>query len=314
MRPHDEGGKSAEKILDAMGNLSDEAYQTRDGDLIEPAPQGAAQNKKPKIMRYLAGLAAAYALFFVVTQLILPFVRGNGASKGSGSQAMEDGCSQFMSYKGPLLPLMTGPGEKAEDLRAERQINFDFYLLEEKNGEAKNHLRSLLVKDSYSIENKGGQRIIQFLYPFVSSVDQLFFTAPRVIKDGEVIESRLYYGDYTGGFAPASGSESEGEGESINLREIRNWEDLQDLLSSGAYLEKARDQGPDLSQVPAIVYEFKESYYPEGQADAPNPSLVAGLEIDEEATRVLNVGFDGRLKFFLSFCSIVNKIAVNTGL
>lgn len=293
MRPNEDERKRSEKLLASLTDLTDETFYTQDGRLIEPAPHLQEKKKKTKLIRYLTGLAAAFVFFFAATRLVLPLMRGGSGRQSGSGPAMEDGSSVFMSYKGPVLPLMIGLKEEGEDLVADRKMTFDFYLLEDKKDEEKDHLRSLLMKDHYSIENKGGQRRIQLVYPFVSRIDQLFFTAPRIMKDGADLDYRLFYSDYTGGFSPAYGGEDDREGESLNLMELRHWQDLQSLLSTSAYFEKVQDKGPDLSQVLAIVYEFKESYYPQDQEDLPNPTLVVGLDIDETETKILNMGFNG---------------------
>lgn len=270
-------------LLDAVGGIKP-AY-------IESADKSKKVRKK-HTWKALVALAACLCLVVLSIQL-LPKVLGGRTGDGSnaGDHLLADGSSEFMSYKGPVLPLSVLKGEDQENLSVHRKILYDFYLLKDKQERDKANLSFVQVKDIYRVENTGSKRTIKFLYPFVSSVDELFFTAPRIIKDGKIIESNLHYGDFAGYFSAAYGSQKADE--TLNLENINNWLDFQRMLSTTAYLEKAMEVQQDLRQIPVTVYEFKDSYYPEDRQDVENPTLIAGLVFDKEKTNVLSLGFNG---------------------
>jgi hypothetical protein len=273
------------ELLDAVGGINPKHIATAE-------KLGKVGQKQ--IWKRTALVAACLCLVFAAVQ-ILPHILGGRS--GSGSQAGEhlsaDGSSIFMSYEGPVLPLILSPEEDQASLFADRVITYDFYLVQQIPEGEKPNLGSVLVKDQYKVKNTGDRRSIKLLYPFVSSADELFLTAPRVLKDGEPVESRLYCGDFTGDFVPAGADQ--GSGETLNTEDLRDWQRYQNLLGTTAYLEQAQAAGRDLSQIPVTVYEFKKSYYPENLNDADHPTLVAGLLIDRAKTRILNLGFDGFL-------------------
>ncbi len=272
------------KLLDAVGGIRPDYIALAEKD---------EKAKKQYSWKTLVPIAACLCLVFVAI-LTFPNIFGGNSSGGSGAgeHLSTDGSSAFMSYKGPVLPLLLSPGEAQENLTATRRLTYDFYMLKETPEGEKPNLSSVLIKDEYKIENTGKKKTITLLYPFVSSVDELFFTAPRILRDGKVIESQLYYGDFTGSFSAADGSENASE--TLNMENFRDWEDFQKLLSKTDYLEKAQTTQQDLSQILVTVYELKESYYPENAEGLENPSLVAGLAIDKNKTRVLSLGFNSR--------------------
>lgn len=273
------------KLLDAIGGIRP--------DYI------ASADKKPKkapkhSWKMLVPLAASICLI-IVAALALPNILGGRSGDGSRGQdnLSSDGSAIFMSYQGPVLPVLLAPGQDQADVSANRSLTYDFYRLQEiPEGEQPN-LSSVLVKDEYRLENKAQAKTIRLLYPFVSSVDDLFLSAPRIMSRGKVIPSQLYFGDLTASFSSADGSTTPDE--TLNIEHPSDWQAYQALLATPAYFDQAQAPQPDVSQIPVTVYEFKDSYYPENETGLENPSLVAGLAINKDQTRVLSLGFNGRL-------------------
>ena len=273
------------KLLDAIGG-------------IRPDYIASAEKKPAKVAKYswkmLVPLAASLCLILVAA-LTLPNILGGQTATGSGGdhQLASDGSAIFMSYQGPVLPLMLSPGQDQADLMAHRHVTYDFYHLTQLPEGEQPNVSSVLIKDDYRLENSARARTIRLVYPFVSSVDELFLSAPRIMSRGQVIPSRLLYGDLTGSFTSADGSSAPGE--TLNIENTSDWQAYQALLASPDYFAKARTNQPDVKQTAVTVYQFKDSYYPENEPGLDNPSLVAGLAIDSQQTRVLSLGFTGRL-------------------
>lgn len=73
-------------------------------------------------------------------------------------------------------------------------------------------------------------------------------------------------------------------------------ERLSKILNDGSYLKEALGQSPNTKDIPVKVYSLSNSYYEENNEDE-NPTLVAGIEIDRDKSKVISLGFDGFGKF-----------------
>lgn len=280
-----------EALLDAFGQIEDKHFIKHDGSFIEAAQ---VQGKTKLItLKRISLIAAALVLVFGLAYLIKLIPFGGNSSVGGGSREakiLEDGSTEFMSYKGPVLPLLLR-GEEAilEELQSKRKLTYDFYLNQEINKEA--NVSSVKIVDKYTITNTADSKTVKLSYPFVSNVRDLFFTYPKLTLNGKEIDTRLTYGKFTGQFTSGSIEEID---QSLNYMNARNWTDYNQLLSSDTYYAQAKDkQFLDLNTLPVTVYAFKNTYYPENLEGIETPTLIMGIEIDRAKSKVLNYGFNG---------------------
>jgi len=187
------------------------------------------------------------------------------------------GATQFMSYAGPVFPLMALNG--ADGITATRAVTFDFMGFGETRTTADGlqmYHNDIRIADSYILTNNTPyDTTIAVLYPFSGSLAQLDKLRPAVTVDGDAIATQLIVGSLSGGFA---------------LDTITSWQGYVDLLSGGNYLSRAMQASAPVG-LPVIVYEFSNihSDFTRGEA----PSLAASFDIDFERSTVLTFGFNG---------------------
>lgn len=285
MKNLNKDNKNAEILFKAMGDLDEEAYKSREGEIIDPTSK--AKNKN-YLWKKIAGLAACLALVFVSVSLLKDRLPGSG-SNGPSREITTDEAGSFMKYEGPILPIILGTSDYKDDLKASRKLVFDFFTTNTSDESPKR----ALLKDQYIIENKGAAKKIKFLYPFVSSADDLAYSYPRIDQDGNLLQVKLHYGNYAGDFVSTANEIDPAE--TLNLRDYMSWQDYQKALNDGAYLTDTLGPAPDTKNIPVTVYSLTNSYYEENNEDE-NPTLVAGIEIDRDKSKVLSLGFDGFAK------------------
>lgn len=262
-------------------------------------------------------LAAALALVIGAGSYVLPRLGMGGSAGNSGAGgAGADGATTFMSYAGPVFPLTLKTADG--DITAEREITLDFEpwvkvwwsneeeagsredltpeqrqeVLEDYNewypeGGRWKSSTDIQVTDAYTLTNTAAEdKTVTVLYPFASSLQELWRYQPALTAGGRELETALYAGPYSGGFAGAGGPESEGR---WNLAELNSWEGYKALLADGGYQRSAFEDYPDLSEVPAIVYEFTD---PQGDGSSA-ATIQAGFDLDYAKTTILSWNFNG---------------------
>lgn len=278
--------KNAEILFKAMGDLEEDTYKSREGKIIDPITK---VKNKAFSWKKIGALAACLALVVVSVRLLKDKLPGSG-SRGPSQEITTDESGPFMKYEGPILPLIIDSTDQKEDIKARRKLTFDFFT----TNAADQSPRTALLTDQYLIKNKGPAKKIKLFYPFVSSADDLAYSYPKIDQDGKVLQVKLSYGKYTGDFVSTE-NEIDPE-ETLNLRDYMSWEDYQKTLKDGSYLKDALSQAPATRDIPVTVYSFTNSHYEEGPEDE-NPTLVAGIEIDRDKSKVISLGFDGSGKF-----------------
>lgn len=276
---------NAEKLFQAVGDLEEEAYKAF-GETIDPTTR--AKNKAFS-WKKISALAACLALLAVSINLLKDRLPGSG-SMGPSKEITTDEAGPFMKYEGPILPLILESTDQKEDIRSDRKLVFDFFT----TNVADQSPRAALLTDQYLIKNTGPAKKIRLIYPFVSSPDDLASSFPKIDQDGKALEAKLSYGAYSGDFVSTANEIDPAE--TLNLRDYESWEAYQKVLNDGSYLEEALSPALDARDIPVTVYSLSNSYYEEGPEDE-NPTLVAGIEIDREKSKVLSLGFDGFGKF-----------------
>ena len=285
MKKKNRENKNSETLFKAIGSLEEETYKVggKSVDLDTKAKHKSFSCKK------IGALAACLALVFVSLSFLKEWLPGS-TSMGPSKEITTDEAGGFMKYEGPILPLILGSADYKDDIRAERKLTFDFFTT---NIAAQSPKRALL-KDKYIIENKGPAKKIKLFYPFISSADDLAYSYPKIEKDGNALQTKLHFGNYTGDFVSTENEIDPAE--TLNLRDYMSWKDYQEALNDGSYLKDALDKIPNTKDIPVTVYSLSNSYYEENNEDE-NPTLVAGIEIDREKSKVLSLGFDGFGKF-----------------
>lgn len=268
-----------------------EAIGAADGEMIRRAE--APVKKRKKTWRTLAaclvcavGIGLAGSFFFGGM--------GGSAGGGTGDEFSSDGSRVFMSYSGPVLPL-TAEGDTA-DIEAERKVEFDFspYLPVEESYEdmGKTHTytrwdSSALIKDRYVLTNTAAEeKTLRLLYPYKGTMEQ---EAPMITVNGSQPALQPYYGDYTGSFIGAWGSNHENE--TLNLMSVENWEGVQAILESGQYRSAALNRARVVLDQKVVVYAFTNAAAPE--VEDRNPTLAMTFTMDYDKTTVLTYGFNG---------------------
>lgn len=278
--------KNAEMLFKAIGDLEEETYKTSGGEIIDPTTR---TKSRAFSWKKLGGLAACLALVIISLSLLKDRLPG-ATSRGPSQEITTDESGPFMKYEGPILPLILGSTDQKEDIRASRKLVFDFFTTNIGDQSPK----TALLKDQYLIKNTGPAKKIRLIYPFVSSPDDLAYSYPKIDQDGKDLEAKLYYGSYMGDFVSTANEIDPAE--TLNLRDATSWEDYQKDLNEGSYLKDALSQVPANRDIPVTVYSLTNSHYEESP-QAENPTLVAGIEIDREKSKVLSLGFDGFGKF-----------------
>ena len=278
--------KNAEILFKAMGDLEEDSYKSRGGEIIDPTTK--AKNKSFS-WKKMGALAACLVLVVVSLSFLKDRLPGS-SSMGPSKEITTDEAEGFMKYEGPILPLILGSADYKDDINAGRKLTFDFFT----TNVADQSPKRALLKDQYIIENKGPAKKIKFFYPFVSSVDDLAYSCPTIDQDGNTLQAKLYYGNYTGDFVSTANEIDPAE--TLNLRDYMSWKDYQKALNDGSYLKEALGPSPNTKDIPVTVYSLTNSYYEENNEDE-NPTLVAGIEIDRDKSKVISLGFDGFGKF-----------------
>lgn len=283
--------KNAEILFKAIGDLEEEAYKTSRGETIDPTTKS---KNRAFSWKKIGVLAACLALVIVSASILKDRMPGstsrNPSEKITTDEAPTDESGPFMQYEGPIMPLILGSTDKQEDIKADRKLTFDFFT----TNAADQSPRTALLTDQYLIKNTGPAKKIKLFYPFVSSPDDLAYSYPKIDQDGKALEAKLSYGAYMGDFV-STANEIDPE-ETLNLRDATSWEAYQKALNEESYLKDALSQAPNTKDIPVTLYSFTNSYCDESPEDV-YPTLVAGIEVDRDKSKVLSLGFDGFGKF-----------------
>ncbi|MGN1156881.1 MAG: hypothetical protein ACI4TK_11950 [Agathobacter sp.] len=308
-------------LLDIIGDANDEFIHD------------AKANQKQKVVRFpnwakwSSAIAVCLVLVIGIGSVILPRMGGASSHEGSAGDSGHENGSVFMSYAGPVFPLTLL--EENESISAERNITLDFapwmpvWISNEEEAASHTNLTEeerqdvlqtynewypdggyyqssgdIVVTDSYTLTNTAAtNQTIRVLYPFASNLQSIDKTRPVLTIGENTLDTKLHVGSYAGGFQGAweNGKETQQNPGSLNLQEIKNWEDYQSLLSDGTYLERALGDFVDLSYIPVTLYVFTDAWGPEENDDAgiPNPSIRVMFEMDYEKTTVLSYNFNG---------------------
>ena len=268
-------------------------------DLEESSPEDsreqaieAPSKTKNKIFPWpKIGVIVALLVLVLASSLLLKNRLGGGFSQelGPSSKASNHEFGSFMSYEGPVLPLIIGSENQDLDIHAHRKLVYDFYRVHDMNP----NVKTALLKDQYLIKTSGQENKIKVLYPFVSSVDDMYYSYPKIEQDGRVLEAKLYYGNYMGDFV--STKDEIDPSETLNLKDYASWEEYKKALDEKSYLKASYSSPPDIKDLPVTLYSFSKSYY-EKSTKAEAPTLVAGIKIDRNKSTVLTLGFDGFAK------------------
>lgn len=304
--------RESERLLEAMNSLPD-------ATLEENVPVTAGKKSSWKKWGALAASLAVVVLGVGIFTGFIPLLGGRAGQSGSGS----DGASVFMSYAGPAFPLTLR--EENTAIEAQRNITLDFepwvpvwisnqeeadsrtWLTEEERQDVLDFYNEyypeggqyksstdILVTDSYTLTNTSAEdQSLTVLYPFVSGLNNLEENRPTLTADGTELETTLRVGSYAGGFEGVWGA-NDPEG-TANLAYPHSWTDYQTLLSDGSYLENTLGPGPDVTDVPVVVYKLTDPYGPEQDEEAgiTNPTLRVTFNLDYDKTNILTYGFHG---------------------
>lgn len=266
--------------------LYDAITQVRDELIVD-----AIEVKPAKVRVHWLKFGSIAAAFAVVAGLgagvvsgKIPWLRIGGNAAGGGT----DGSLVFDSYAGPVFPLTAVEG--GGGLTAERTVTYDFCAWE--NGTWP--YTDLPVTDSYTLTNPTGEdRAVTLLYPFAAGLHELERYQPALAVDGRPLDAALLAGGYSGGFGNGIFAAEPG---SLNLRPPEGWEDYKALLSDGSYQAGALADWPDLSHIPATVYEITNPWVKPGAGNKGeggyNPHIHASAEYDFSKTTVLSYGFN----------------------
>lgn len=288
MNKNNKENKNAEILFKAIGDLEEDAYKAC-GEIIDPTTK--VKNKSFS-WKKIAALAACLALVAFSVRFLKDKFPGSDSRQelGPSEEITTDESCQFMQYEGPIMPLILDSKDQKEDIKANRKLTFDFFTTNAEDSSP----RTALLTDQYQIKNTGPAKKIKLFYPFVSSPDDLASSYPKIDQDGKTLEAKLAYGKYTGDFVSTANEIDPAE--TLNLKDYESWEAYQKTLNEESYLKDALSQAPDAGNIPVTVYSFTNSYCKESP-QAENPTLVAGIEIDRDKSKVLSLGFDGFGKF-----------------
>ena len=304
--------RASERLLEAMSSLTD-------ATLEENVPVTGGKKRRWKKWAALAACLCVVVLGVGIFTGYIPLLGGRAGQGGSGS----DGASVFMSYAGPVFPLTLG--EENDAIEAERNVTLDFepwapvWISNREEADSRTWLTEaerqevlelynehypeggqyksstdILVTDAYMLTNTSAEeQTLTVRYPFVSGLDNLEENRPTLTADGTELETTLRVGSYAGGFEGVWGA-NDPEG-TANLAYPHSWTDYQTLLSDGSYLENTLGPGPDVTDVPVVVYKLTDPYGPEQDEEAgiTNPTLRVTFNLDYDKTNILTYGFHG---------------------
>lgn len=264
-----------ETLYDAITEVKDE--------LIIEARETKPAKSRVRWLKF-GSIAAAAALVVGLGAGVfsgkIPLLPIGGKDGGGGHN---EG-STFMSYAGPVFPLTTVEG--GEGLTAEREITYDFQGW--MAGDPDHPYYGLPVTDSYTLTNPTGEdRDVTLLYPFVGGfyMREGYDRYPVLTVDGEEVDAGLLTGKYSHLNVGRSGGLP-------SMNNPESWTEYRTLLSDGRYQASALEDWPDLSDIPATVYEITNPWVAE-DAEAEHPNIHAAFSFDSRKTRILSYNFNG---------------------
>ena len=154
------------------------------------------------------------------------------------------------------------------------------------NGKLLNNI-DIQVTDSYTFyNNTENDKSINILYPFGSGFSDLQQTLPVLTMNDAVVNGILLPGGYTGSFK----GEGPGDDSTLNLNQIRSWDEYLTLFSDGNYLNQTVNEvlWPDQN---VVIYEFTNAWADHEKAAAA--TMAALFDLDFNNTTVLTYGFSG---------------------
>lgn len=198
-----------------------------------------------------------------------PAASAPAAGESPGASVEE---TPFLSYGGPVLPLILGES----DLTAERTLSFDLT----KPSKAE-------VTDLYTLSNPTDQDVtLTAYYPVTGSLSEVDSILPSITVDGTAADIALYAGRYAGRFTSAYGSEDDTR--SDNLFQPNAWYFYDKRLAEGD-LEDALSPAPALEET-VTVYEFSDFVTRE---DYDAATLAMEFTIDQAQTSIMTYGING---------------------
>lgn len=189
------------------------------------------------------------------------------AEEPMAAETGSDGCGQFTSYEGPVLPLTAVEG--GQELEISRDISLEIDSV-------------LHFSDQYTLENPTDEDItFTAAYPFVGSLSEL--AVPCAYVDGEAADAQLHCGPYSGWFTSVSADQDQ----RWNIARAEGFEDYRSLLEDGSYAEMAFVGNYDLSQ-PVTIYCFETT----GTNEQHAATIAVSMNLNSDTT-VLTYGFNG---------------------
>ena len=292
--------EKSDRLLDALNELPD--------DKLDAAVDFVPGRNWRKTLAHAAVLTLAVGLtgtWFLST-------RGCGGSGGASPPERP-----YQIYAGPCLPLTLA--EDDPEITAWRELTLDFLPTtpqwrqekpdERVTEEMMDDLQSLydhwnlgdgstphgtvtdlLMIDRYTLTNTGSRdKTVTALYPVPSSLNGAASERPIVWVEGKEAEQNLRLSFYEGpnrAVSPWSGNE-------VDVGWPDDWEGWAMQLMDGAVLDTALAPFEEPEQIPVTVYRFTEPTGPEQTGEAPNPSIRASFRLDDQATAVFPMGFQG---------------------
>ena len=193
-------------------------------------------------------------------------------SAGAGEPGASAEETPFLSYGGPVLPLILDEN----DLTAERTLSFDLTTPSKAQ-----------VKDLYTLSNPTDQDIsLTAYYPVTGSLSQADSILPAITVDSAAADTALYAGRYAGRFTSAYGSGDDTR--SDNLFQPNAWYFYDKRLAEGD-LEDALSPAPALEET-VTVYEFSDFVTRE---DYDAATLAIEFTIDQTQTSIMTYGLNG---------------------
>lgn len=224
----------------------------------------------------------------------------HNASSTGRNELSEGGTVGMEYYTGPVFPLTSIDEDSM--IKTERSINFELSPSQNqidaflnKMGSSTEEIKyniynsKSFVTDSYKLINDSDKDLeLNLLYPFAGDLNMYEIEIPIITVNGEVTESELKIGPYTGSY---TGTDGNPDANIYNLFRLNTWEDYKRIIDDG-YLSSALDELPKLD-VPVIVYELKDRYFKE-DTDATAPYLNMEFKVNNMSdTKILTLNFQG---------------------